>query len=615
MKKNTFGFVLLMLLAITSCSSDHAKIDYQIIPIPNHISINANEEFTLTSQTVISFTGGNKKMKKNAEFLAQYLDNMTGEEFTISEIALESGRISLELELESDNPEEYELIVDDRGVTIIGASEAAVFYGIQTLRKSIPIVKSANIMLPYVFIEDYPRFSYRGMMLDVSRHMISVDQVKIFIDILAMHNINRFHWHLTEDQGWRIEIKKYPLLTEIGSKRKETVIGKNTTEFDGKPYGGFYTQEQIKDIVQYAADQHIVIVPEIDLPGHMLAALAAYPKLGCTGGPYEVWTKWGISPDVLCAGNAQTLLFLKDVLSEVIDLFPSEYIHIGGDECPKSSWENCPKCQSKIRSLRLRDDENHTAEEKLQSSIITEIEKFLNSKGRKLIGWDEILEGGVSPSATVMSWRGMKGGIAAAKMGNQVIMTPNNFVYFDYYQSLDRDKEPLAIGGHLPLNMVYSFEPVPAELLDDEKSNIIGAQANLWTEYIPNFDHLLYMLLPRMAALSEVQWSQPEQKNYDDFLARFPALSTKYDMYQYNYAKHVFNVIVEEGKRTENYVEIKLSTIDNAEIFYTTDGSIPNDQSLQYKNAVVVRNDCSVNTLVKRPGKKDIFGKYKMMAN
>ncbi len=612
MKNYIIGYILLACLVAVSCTSNTPKVNYKVIPSPNNISLSEKGKFELTSKTIITFPKENKKMQKNAEFAAQYLGNIIHSQFTISDNAINKNRIALELGLESDNLEEYELTVDESGVTIVGASEAAVFYGIQTLRKSIPVSGTTKTNMPFVFIQDAPRFGYRGMMLDVARHMVSPEEIKTFIDILALHNINRFHWHLTEDQGWRIEIKKYPLLTEIGSQRKETVIGKNTDKYDGKPYGGFYTQEQIKEIVQYAADQHIVIIPEIDLPGHMLAALAAYPHLGCSGGPYEVWTKWGISPDVLCAGNSKTLPFLKDILSEVMALFPSEYIHIGGDECPKESWTKCPKCQSKIRRLALKDDEKHSAEEKLQSYIITDIEKFINANGRKMIGWDEILEGGVSPSATIMSWRGMKGGIEAAKMGNKVIMTPNNYVYLDYYQSADKENEPLAIGGYIPLDKIYSFEPVPIDLSDDEKVNIIGAQANIWTEYMPNFDHVLYMALPRIAALSESQWSQPEQKDYDNFLTRLPALFAKYDAYQYNYARHVFNVRVKVVKNDYGATEVTLSTIDNAAIYYTIDGSVPTDKSRKYTSNIAAKSNFTLNTLIKRAGKKDEYYSQKI---
>ena len=380
------------------------------------------------------------------------------------------------------------------------------------------------------------------MMLDVARHYEPVAFVKKFIDLLAMHNINTFHWHLTEDQGWRIEIKQYPKLTELGSMRKETVIGNNSPEYDGKPHGGFYTQEEVKEIVAYAQDRYITTIPEIDLPGHMMAALTGYPEFGCTGGPYEVATSWGVFDEVLCAGNEGTYTFLENILTEVMELFPAEYIHIGGDEVPKVRWEECPKCQAKIKELGLKSDDKHKKEHYLQSYLTARIEKFLNENGRRLIGWDEILEGELAPNATVMSWQGMGGGIQAAQMGHDVIMTPNTYVYFDYYQTSNTEDEPIAIGGFLPIEKVYSFEPAPESLTAEQKGHILGAQANLWTEYIPTPEQAEYMLLPRMAALSEVQWTQPEKKDYDNFLTRLPQLTSLYERAGYNFATHVYDV-------------------------------------------------------------------------
>ena len=341
-----------------------------------------------------------------------------------------------------------------------------------------------------------------------------------------------------------MEIKKYPKLTEIGSQRSGTVIGRNSGEYDNTPYGGFYTQEQAKEIVDYAAERYITVIPEIDLPGHMLAALTAYPELGCTGGPYEVWRQWGVADDVLCAGNDQVLKFIEDVYSELIDIFPSEYIHVGGDECPKVRWEKCPKCQARIKALGLKSDKNHSKEERLQSFVINHIEKFLNDHGRQIIGWDEILEGDVAPNATVMSWRGMQGGIEAAKLKHDVIMTPNDYVYFDYYQSADKEQEPMAMGSCITVEKVYNFEPVADELADEEKKHILGAQANVWTEYIGTPEHVEYMMVPRMAALAEVQWMMPEEKSYQGFLNRLGSLAEFYKRDNVNYAKHILPEVV-----------------------------------------------------------------------
>ena len=524
-----------------SCTTELENADYQVIPAPQELVIDQNEPFIMNNKTkIIIYPADNDGMQRNAGFLAEYVKEATGKSLKTVLTDKTKNAIILQLGLSSENPEAYQLNVNKDNIIISGASEAGVFYGIQTLRKSLPITKTANVSFPAVKIQDYPRFAYRGMMLDVSRHFFTLDSIKRYIDMLALHDINRFHWHLSEDQGWRIEIKKYPELTKVGSMRSETVIGHNTDEYDGKPYGGFYTQEEAKEIVAYARDRYITVIPEIDLPGHMQAALASYPELGCTGGPYEVWKRWGISEDVLCAGNPKTIEFIEGVLDEITEIFPSEYIHIGGDECPKVRWKNCPKCQAMIKKLGLKSDKKHSAEDRLQSYVMSCAEKFLDGKGRRIIGWDEILEGDLIPEATVMSWRGTKGGIEAAKRGHDVIMAPNVYAYFDYYQTKDTENEPLAIGGFVPVDKVYSLEPVPASLTNDEKKFIVGVQANLWTEYIPTFSHVEYMVLPRMAALSEVQWTMPEKKDYQDFLNRLSRFRGLYDLNGYNYAKHVF---------------------------------------------------------------------------
>ena len=515
------------------------EANYQVIPLPQKVTVaKKTSSFLLKNGVKIAYTKGDKQLSSDAGFLASYVKDLTGIQLTPEE----GGKSGIVLKTSSSikNPEGYNLKVTKKGVEIIGGSAAGVFYGIQTLRKSIPAGKTEQVTLPGVVIEDAPRFSYRGAMLDVGRHFFPVDSVKKFIDMLALHNINRFHWHLSEDQGWRIEIKSLPELTQKGSKRDETVVGHNSGWYDGMPYGPFfYTQEEAKEVVRYAAERHITVIPEIDMPGHMLAALHCYPNLGCTGGPYKVAQDWGVFPDVLCAGNPETLKFIDTVLGEIIKIFPSEYIHIGGDECPKDRWKTCPKCQAKIKELGLKADDKHSAEEKLQSFIIGHAEKFLNAHGRQIIGWDEILEGGLAPNATVMSWRGESGGFEAARQHHNVVMTPNTYLYFDYYQAKDTRKEPQAIGGYLPVEKVYSYEPVPEKMPVDERKYIIGVQANLWTEYIPTFRQVQYMELPRMAALSEVQWSEPSRKNYQDFLNRLPQLTKVYDTYHYTYAKHV----------------------------------------------------------------------------
>ena len=456
--------------------------------------------------------------------------------------------------------EEYQLDVTKKGVIIKGGSEKAVFYGLQSLRQvvfhakakdakaDLPFhakTKGTKVELPCMKVEDKPHFGYRGNMLDVCRHIFTVEQVKEYIDILAMHKINRFHWHLTEDQGWRIEIKKYPNLIKVGSQRKETIVGrynkKETPKYDGKPYGGYFTQDEVRDIVRYAAERYIEVIPEIDMPGHMVAALASYPELGCTKGPYEVRTRWGISEDVLCAGRESTFEFVEGVLAEILELFPSKYIHVGGDECPKLRWKECPDCQKRIKEEGLKD------EFELQSYFIHRVEKFLAKNGRHLIGWDEILEGGISKTATIMAWRGAKRGIAAAKLGNQVVMTPTHYCYLDYAQTSNRkaNKEPISGGGNgkrpLTMRKAYSFDPYD-QLNEQEQKCIIGVQGNMWTEYVATYDHLQRMILPRMAAIAEVGWSYGN-KDYDDFTRRMFLLRKLYDKCGYKYAPYFFEYI------------------------------------------------------------------------
>lgn len=594
-----FLFSVLMLL---SCSEKQlVKGNYQVIPLPQEINPNNQTSFTLTASAVISYPKGNTRLENVANLLAGYIETSTGNKLKVGAGESASG-INLVIDKAIVNKEGYVLTISSEGIRIAGATEAGVFYGVQTLRKSIPASKGKkNVEFAGVTITDAPRFGYRGMMLDVSRHFMPADSVKRYIDMLALHNVNRLHFHLTDDQGWRIEIKKYPKLTEIGSKRKETVIGRNSGVYDGKPYSGYYTQDELRDLVNYAQDRFITIIPEIDLPGHQQAALSSYPELGCTGGPYEVWTQWGVSDNVICAGNDQAMQFLEDVLAEVIEIFPSEYIHIGGDECPKTVWEKCPKCQARINAQGIKADQHHSAEAYLQSYVISRMEKFVESKGRHIIGWDEILEGGLAPNATVMSWRGMEGGIQAAQQHHDVIMTPSSHVYFDHYQSTDTDLEPLAIGGFSSLERVYSFEPVPDILKEEEQKYIIGAQANLWREYIPTYSHALYMTLPRLAALSEVQWTSKEKKNYQSFLNRCAKLTDHYTLNGYNFAKHLFDVNAKLTTDTENgSLLISLSTLGDGDIYYTTDGTTPTVKSNKYENPVVIKQDAHFQAKVIR---------------
>lgn len=608
MKRILFNLMGVLCILFSTCfyaCSEKRTLnsDYEIIPKPLDVNCKGDASFLLKDGVAVIYPENNRKMQDNAEFLVDYVERQTGVKLTSHAGMPVDGAICLTLDLSDDNAEAYKLIVNDKRVCISGASEAGVFYGIQTLRKSLPVAQDINVNLSAVEIYDKPRFAYRGAMLDVARHFYTVDEVKTFIDMLALHNINRFHWHLTDDQGWRIEIKKYPKLMSVASERKETVVGRwYSGIYDGKPYGGYYTQDELRDVIDYAAKRHITIIPEVDLPGHMQAALTAYPELGCTGGPYEVRTIWGVSQDVLCVGNDFTLQFVKDVLSEVADIFPSEYIHIGGDECPKVRWEKCPKCQERIKSLGLKSDAKHTKEQRLQSYMIQEAAKYLKEKGKRIIGWTEILEGGLVPDATLMSWIGESGGIEAAHQHHDVIMTPNTYLYFDYYQSKKVEDEPLAIGGYLPIEKTYNYEPMPKELTKEEQQYIKGVQANLWTEYIPVFSQVQYMVLPRLGAAAEVQWTDPSKKDYKDFLRRVPHLVAVYDCYGWNYATHVYDVNVDMKADTVNHVlNVQLSTMADDPIYYTLDGQDPTEKSLKYTKPFTIDQSVVLKTMAVHP--------------
>lgn len=535
------GILLVFFVSLTSCGKDYdvyenvenTVIDYPIIPKPVSVQINKGR-FLVDENT---FINAPSELQHEASLLAEMLSTAAGKKIPIKQSEDRRG-ITLQLNDSIENKEGYILDIDHENIVLTAATPTGIFYGLQSLRQLLPAQAETNsvsqLTIPAALIVDEPRFSYRGMHLDVGRHMFPVEFIKTYIDLLAMHKFNRFHWHLTEDQGWRIEIKKYPRLTEIGSVRKETMVDKNFDPYkgDGKEYGGFYTQEEVKDIVAYAAKKHITIIPEIEMPGHSRAALAAYPELGNDTGPYEVATTWGVFKEIY-APKEETFTFLENVLTEVMELFPSEYIHIGGDEAPKDEWEKSAQAQQVMKQNDLKD------EHELQSYFIQRIEKFLNANGRQIIGWDEILEGGLAPNATVMSWRGTEGGIAAAKQGHDVVMTPGSHLYFDHYQAAP-ETEPLAIGGFTPVEKVYSFEPVPGALSNEEAKHILGAQANVWTEYITTPDQVEYMVLPRMSALAEVVWTPAEEKNWDGFLLRLEKLTERFDQLKLNYAKHVF---------------------------------------------------------------------------
>lgn len=543
-------FVFMTMVTMMATGSMRAQTArYDIVPLPRSIVQQHAPGFVLGEKTAIVYADG---LEKEARFLSDYVAEMTQMKLAVRPFAKKSdarGNILLSIAVPNKkkvvvepNEEAYTLTVTAKGVAISGQTAAAVFRGVQTLRKSLPIVKESGgqIALPAVVIQDEPRFAYRGMHLDCSRHFFPVEFVKRFIDLIALHGMNKFHWHITDDQGWRFESKKYPKLTSIGGWRLGTVVGRNSGIDDGIRHGGFYTQEECRDIVRYAADRHITIIPEIDMPGHMVAALAAYPEYGCTGGPYKVEYTWGVFADVLCPGKEQTFKFVEDVLDEVISIFPSEYIHIGGDECPRDRWKDCPLCQQRIKDEGIRGDGKQTAEDRLQGYFTKRVEKFLHSKGKRLIGWDELLGCDVDVTSTIMSWRGAEPGAKAAKLGHDVIMTPNSPMYFDHYQTDKTNNEPLSIGGNSPTEKVYAFEPVAADLTPEEAKHILGVQANVWTEYIYSTQHVEYQILPRMAALAEVQWMQPDQKDFESFKERVTRLKAIYDKHHWRVAQHLF---------------------------------------------------------------------------
>lgn len=528
---------LFAVVLFTACRpAATVKGNLDVIPQPQEIVLARDTTpFIIDRSTTIVYPTTNEKMHRTADFLATFIKEMTGTEIRVSDKEKSSNAIILAVDSTMGHPEGYKLQITPEKVLLTGGSEAGVFYGIQTIHKALPILKDGKVAaaLPAGTVTDFPRFRYRGFMIDVGRHFFPVSYLKQMIDLMALHNINYFHWHLTEDQGWRIEIKKYPKLTEIGSKRDSTIIDWETKKFDGKPHSGFYTQDEAREIVRYAADRFITVVPEIDLPGHTTAALASYPELGCTGGPYKVLCSFGVFPDVLCAGNDQTLQFTKDVLDEIMDIFPSEYIHIGGDECSKSRWEKCPKCQAKIKELGIKALPKHSKENQLQTYFMSELEKEINAHGRRMLGWDEVLEGGLTPNSTIMSWRGIQGGIEAARQHHDVIMTPIQRLYFS-------NPRINKMTGFEWMNRVYNFEPVPAELTDAEKKFVIGTQGCIWTEWTADSTKMEWQILPRMAALSEIQWTLPEHKNFERFMERLPEMLKIYSSLDYGYREDVF---------------------------------------------------------------------------
>ena len=538
-KITSWSMIFILAVFATGCQSKQDNLsmgDIAILPKPAHVMVN-DGFFEIRKNTKIIVDSETEPL---GEMLRTLLSPSMGFELDVSDgdPVRNSIHLSVNPSLKDLEAEGYRLTVDKKRVLIEAPAWAGIFYGMQTLRQLLPVeifseVVSEDIpwVLPGVEIKDFPRFKWRGMHLDVCRHFMPVEFIKKYIDLIAIHKMNSLHLHLTDDQGWRIEIKKYPKLAEISAWRDETIVGHYRDEprkFDGQSHGGFYTHDDIREIVSYAKERYVTIVPEIEMPGHGQAALAAYPEISCTGGPFKVSTIWGIRKEVYCAGNEKTFEFMENVLGEVLDLFPGEYIHVGGDECPKDRWEECQKCQSRIRSEGLQD------EHELQSYFIKRIEKFLNENNRRLIGWDEILEGGLAPNATVMSWRGEEGGIAAAREGHDVVMTPYSHTYFDYYQA-DPENEPLAIGGLLPLEKVYAYDPVPAELNEQQRHHILGVQGQVWTEYISTPEKAEYMAFPRACAMAEIGWTPSDQKDYELFSSTLLRHLIRLDFMNVNY--------------------------------------------------------------------------------
>lgn len=584
--KYVFSLVFVSVFITKAAYSQNIAVS--LIPEPKSVKpLQGN--FNLSAKTPIFYAGEEGKVV--AELFNEFLSSNYGFKLKPRAGKLSSSDLKgviFKLD-KSAKPESYKLSVKE-GTIALSGNKAGLFYGLQTLEQLIPLEKRSTLVLPSVLVEDEPRFGYRGLMLDVSRHFFSVSYVKKFLDVMAHYKLNRFHWHLTDDQGWRIEIKKYPKLQSVAAWREPVDNVKNSGFIKEGRYGGYYTQEEVKDVVAYAAKLHITVIPEIEMPGHSTAALAAYPHLGCTGGPYKVPQYGGITKDVYCAGKDSTFLFLQDVLAEVIPLFPGEYIHIGGDETPKERWSKCPRCQARIKKEGLKD------EHELQSYFVQRMEKFVNSKGKKIIGWDEILEGGLAPNATVMSWRGENGGIAAARQNHDVIMSPYTYLYLDYYQG-NAKTEPPAFPAFLPLAKVYSYEPFSDSLTKEHHRFIKGVQGNVWGENIRDGNHANYMTYPRALALSEIAWSPASAKNYNRFLEKLKQRLAAMERDQVNF-RIPEPVNFRDHITTENSVEVNLSpTVAGATVYYTLDGTTPTTGSKKYTQPlnIELRDNVQVN--------------------
>ena len=607
MKRILFLFIC-PLLAV-ACNK-RVVADYNVIPQVQNLSVNDGDVYVFDSSRKLVYD--NQDSRRSLELFAQDLEELVGIRPSVAAGTSEDAKdnVYFTLGLQDGRKEAYSINVSSDGILVRAVSPEGIYRATRTLLKSVGTEKTSSVEFPSAEVSDWPRFGYRGLMLDVSRHFSDVEMVKRTIDMLALHQLNMFHWHLTDDQGWRIEIKSHPELTEVGAWRDDTVVGRylGGTDYptDGKRHGGFYTQEQIREIVAYAKERYIEIIPEIDLPGHTSAVLAAYPQLGCEDKEYKVANRWGVIRDVLCAGNPASLDLFKDIMGEVCELFPGKYIHLGGDECVKDRWKACPKCQKKIRELGLKDGSRYSKEDYLQSWFMGEVASFVQSKGKRVIGWDEILEGVPMDDSVIMSWRGTEGGITAARMGHDVVMTPTSDMYFDQSQTLASQLEEIPVGGFINVMKVYSYEPIPASLTPEQQKHILGCQANVWCEYMPEERIRQYQMLPRLAALSEVQWTMPERKNYKDFLKRLPKMLSIYDHYGYNYAKHIFDVACSYSVNVEKgSLEVSLSTLGNDPIYYTLDGTSPQTKKamLYDDTPIVISSPSELKVSVLRNGK------------
>lgn len=607
MKRILFLFIC-PLLAV-ACNK-RVVADYNVIPQVQNLSVKDGDVYVFDSSRKLVYD--NQDSRRSLELFAQDLEELVGIRPSVAAGTSEDakGNVYFTLGLQDGRKEAYSINVSSDGILVRAVSPEGIYRATRTLLKSVGTEKTSSVEFPSAEVSDWPRFGYRGLMLDVSRHFSDVEMVKRTIDMLALHQLNIFHWHLTDDQGWRIEIKSHPELTEVGAWRDDTVVGRylGGTDYptDGKRHGGFYTQEQIREIVAYAKERYIEIIPEIDLPGHTSAVLAAYPQLGCEDKEYKVANRWGVIRDVLCAGNPASLDLFKDIMGEVCELFPGKYIHLGGDECVKDRWKACPKCQKKIRELGLKDGSRYSKEDYLQSWFMGEVASYVQSKGKRVIGWDEILEGVPMDDSVIMSWRGTEGGITAARMGHDVVMTPTSDMYFDQSQTLASQLEEIPVGGFINVMKVYSYEPLPASLTPEQQKHILGCQANVWCEYMPEERIRQYQILPRLAALSEVQWTMPERKNYKDFLKRLPKMLSIYDHYGYNYAKHIFDVACSYSVNVEKgSLEVSLSTLGNDPIYYTLDGTSPQTKKamLYDDTPIVISSPSELKVSVLRNGK------------